>query len=128
MAPESKKNILLVDDDEMHLSTAEMFLEDEYEIHKAMSGEEALKYLYNNEFTPDMIMLDIIMPGMDGWEVFKRIKAIGLLKNVPIVFLTSIEDEKERARELGAVDYITKPYNKEFLKNTISKILLVRSN
>jgi putative two-component system response regulator len=125
-----KKKILLIDDDEVHLSTTELFLKDEYEILKAISGEDALKYLYNNEFTPDLIMLDIIMPYMDGWEVFNRIKAIGLLKNVPIVFLTSEdgEREKKRARELGAVDYITKPYTKTFLIETINEIIQIRED
>jgi DNA-binding response OmpR family regulator len=124
----TRKKILMIDDDEIQLSTAELYLKDEYEIYKAISGEEALKYLYNNEVNPDLIMLDIVMPNMDGWEVFRRIKAISLLNNVPIVFLTSKdgENEKKRARTLGAVDYITKPYNMTFLKNTIAEILRVR--
>ena len=119
-----KKRILLIDDNVIELTTAELFLKDEYEILKATSGEEALKYLYSNEYTPNLIMLDILMPDMDGWEVFNRIKAIGVLKNVPIVFLTSVEGEREkrRARELGAADYITKPYNMTDLKSRIRDI------
>ena len=119
-----KKKILLVDDDETHLSMAELILEDDYDIYKAMSGTEALKYLVNNELTPDLILLDIIMPIMDGWELFNRIKAISLLKNVPIVFVTSMDGEKERkrAREMGAKDYITKPFNMTFLKDTVRRI------
>jgi len=126
----TKKKILLIDDDEIHLSIAEMFLKDEYEIYKATSGEGALKYLYRNEFIPDLIMLDVIMPNMDGWEVFNRIKAISLLRNVPIVFLTSADGEKEkkRAREIGAVDYITKPFNMTFLKSTIKEIIKIKGN
>ena len=126
----NRKKILLVDDDEIHLSTAELFLRNEYDTYKAMSGDEALKYLYNNEFTPDLIMLDIIMPIMDGWEVFRRIRAISLLKDIPIVFLTSAdgEAEKKKARELGAVDYITKPYEMTFFINTVKKILEVKEN
>ena len=125
-----RKKILLIDDDEIHLVTAELYLKDEYEIYKAKSGKEALNYLYNNDFTPDLIMLDIVMPEMDGWEVFNRIKAIGLLKNTPIVFLTSADGEKERkrARELGAVDYITKPFNMSFLKSTLKEIIDVKVN
>ena len=129
MALDLKKiKILLIDDDEFHLSTAEMYLKDEYEIRKAKSGEEALEFLNKNDFIPDLIMLDIIMPGMNGWEVFEKIKAINRLKDVPIVFLTSEDGEKERekARKLGVVDYITKPYDMTFVKNTISEIIRIR--
>jgi DNA-binding response OmpR family regulator len=126
--PNARKKILLVDDDEMHLSTAELFLKDEYELYKTKSGEEALNCLSNNEFTPDLILLDIIMPKMDGWEVFKRLQKMGL-QNIPIVFLTSEDGEKEKkkARSLGAVDYITKPYNMTFLKSTIAEVLEVKN-
>jgi putative two-component system response regulator len=124
-----KKQILLVDDDEIHLETAELFLKDNYEVYKANSGEDALRCLLAKEFSPDLIMLDIVMPQMDGWEVFKRIREINFLKNVPIVFLTSADGEKEkkRARALGAVDYITKPYNMTFLNSTISEIIKIRN-
>jgi len=120
-----KKKIILVDDNDIHLTTAEMFLKDEYEIYKATSGDEALKYLYDNKFTPDLIMLDILMPNMDGWEVFNRIRAIGVLRSVPIVFVTSLEgdNEKKRAHDLGAADYITKPYNMTELKSRIGEVI-----
>jgi putative two-component system response regulator len=121
----TKKKILLVDDDEIHLVTAELFLKDEFEIYKAKSGNEALTYLGNNEFVPDLIMLDIIMPNMDGWELFKRIKTMGSLKNIPIVFLSSEggNKEKQRAFTMGAVDYITKPFNMTDLKSRIKEML-----
>ena len=124
MANEREK-ILLIDDDDIQLQTVEFFLKDEYEIYKALSGDEALQYLNNNEFIPSLIMLDILMPKMDGWEVFSRIRAIDKFKNVPIAFLTSAEGEKERkrARQLGAVDYITKPYNMTELRSRIKDIL-----
>ena len=125
-----RKKILLVDDDELHLITAELYLKEDYDIYKARSGDEALKHLYNSEAVPDLILLDIIMPNMDGWEVFRRIKAISVLQNVPIVFLTSEdgEAEKKKARKLGAVDYITKPFNMTFLKSTIKEILKIKGN
>ncbi|MDR2965298.1 MAG: response regulator [Treponema sp.] len=123
-----RKKILLVDDDEIHLITAELCLKDEYDIYKAKSGDEALKCLRNKDFVPDLIMLDIVMPKMDGWEVFKKIKGITAFKDTPILFLTSMdgEEEKERARTLGAVDYITKPLEMTLLKNTISEIFRIR--
>ena len=123
------KKVFMVDDDEIHLSTAELFLKDEFEVHKAKSGVEALKYLQNSQVIPDLIMLDIIMPDMDGWEVFKRIRAINTLKNVPIMFLTSSagEVERKKARILGAADYMTKPFNMTLLKSTIHDILKAHS-
>jgi len=122
---EKKKKILLVDDDDIQLTTAELFLKDEYDVFKAVSGNDALQCLNNKECMPDIIMLDIIMPNMDGWEVFNRIRAISFLKDVPIVFLTSLEGEAERkrARKIGAADYITKPYNMTDLKGRIGDIV-----
>ena len=120
-----RKKILLVDDVDMHLITAEMFLQAEYEIYKAESGQEALDLLSDNKLVPDLIMLDIVMPKMDGWEVFKRIKKIDSLNKVPIVFLTSIEDKAEmkKAYEMGIADYITKPYNFTDLLNRVKNVI-----
>ncbi|MCL1813247.1 MAG: response regulator [Treponema sp.] len=120
-----KKKILLVDDDEIHLTTAELFLKDEYEIHKTQSGAEALEFLQNNKPAPKLIMLDVMMPNMNGWEVFKKIRAIDFLKNIPIVFLTSEDDEedKKRAQKLGAADYIIKPFNFTDLKRRIKDVI-----
>jgi putative two-component system response regulator len=120
-----KKKILLVDDDDIQLTTAELFLKNEYEIYKAISGEEALKLLNAKEVIPDLIMLDILMPNMNGWEVFSRIKAINFLKDIPIVFLTSLEGdaEKKRAHKMGACDYIIKPYNMTDLKSRIKEVI-----
>ena len=118
--PNARKKIFLVDDDEMHLITAELFLKKEYDIFKAKSGKEALEYMSSNKFAPNLILLDIIMPEMDGWEVFKRIKAIDFLRNVPVVFLTSVEDEseKKRAYQMGIANFIQKPFNMtELLRN-----------
>ena len=118
---DNKKKILVVDDDEIQLTTAELFLKNEYEVFKMNSGSDALEYLNSNKFVPNLIMLDIIMPNMDGWQVFNKIRAINFLENVPIVFLTSIEEEteKKKAQKIGAADYITKPYNMTDLKSRV---------
>jgi DNA-binding response OmpR family regulator len=125
MANDNKKKIYLIDDDDMHLTTAELFLKDEYEIYKAKSGKEALEYMSGNKFVPNVILLDIIMPDMDGWNVLKKIKEMDFLKNVPIAFLTSVEDEieKKRAYKIGIADYITKPFNMMVLKSRIKELL-----
>jgi len=122
---DEKKKILLVDDDEIQHVIVQNMLQDHFGITKAKSGDEALTYLYNSNFIPNLILLDILMPNMDGWEVFNRIRAISLLKNVPIAFFTSVNEtsDEQRAFDIGADDFITKPYEKENLINRINKIL-----
>jgi putative two-component system response regulator len=120
----AKKRILLIDDDEIQLSLITSMLQNEYEMSSVRSGEEALKYLYRGSI-PHLILLDILMPEMDGWEVFNRIRAISLLRNVPIVFLTALRgtNDQQRARGMGAAGYIMKPYNKTELLEQIKTIL-----
>jgi putative two-component system response regulator len=119
-----KKKILLVDDDEIQNEIAKNMLDDEYEIFMAKSGKDALNYLYDGSFAPQLILLDILMPEMDGWEVFNRIRAISLLKNVPIIFITSLNttEEEKRAFDIGANDFIRKPLSRDDLMERIKKI------
>jgi len=123
----SRKLILLVDDDEIHLAITESELKDEYEVVMVRSGEEALEFLGKNHIIPDLVLLDILMPEMNGWEVFDSINDIANLKLTPIMFYTALDEEsaKEKAYELGAFDYITKPCEQSVLrdkiKNTIQK-------
>jgi len=122
-----KKRVLVVDDSEIDLELVEIMLQDKYTILPTKSGKEALDYLfhYNNV---DLILLDLIMPEMDGWETFTRIKDLGLITDIPIAFLTSVHGEKEQnhAKEIGAADYIFKPYTKKELLKRI-KIILKKS-
>ena len=113
-----KKKILLVDDNEVQLSVAEVQLKKEFEVTTAKSGKEALDHLFHG-LVPDLIMLDILMPDMDGWETFGRLRAISKLHEVPILFMSSINDKEEidRAFDMGAADFIIKPFkSKEFLE------------
>ena len=120
----TKKKILVVDDSEIDLDLVEMILQNKYTILPTKSGKEALDYLlnYNNV---DLVLLDIIMPEMDGWETFSRIKDLGHISNVPIAFLTSVReiDQQNQAKEIGAADYIFKPYTKKELIKRIKNIL-----
>jgi CheY-like chemotaxis protein len=118
------KKIFLVDDDEIYLSMLETLLKDKYELIAAKSGKEALENLIKGVI-PNLILLDILMPDLDGWETFNRLRAISFLQDVPIVFLTSVVESNEvkRAEEMGAADYITKPYDKDDLLDRIEKIL-----
>jgi two-component system, sensor histidine kinase and response regulator len=106
--------ILLVDDDAKNLQVAMNILKN-YNVIYAQSGEKALELLDKNDF--DLILLDIIMPLMDGYHVCSKIKENEKTKNIPIVFLTVKDDEKDIVKgfNLGAVDYIVKPFYSEVL-------------
>jgi putative two-component system response regulator len=116
--------ILLVDDSEIHLIIAENILKMKYNVTTAKSGKEALALLAKG-FVPNLILLDVLMPDMDGWEVYNKIKGISLLRSVPVAFLTSLDGEKEKlyASRIGAADLITKPYSSEGLLGRIENIL-----
>jgi len=119
-----RKKILLIDDDEIHLTLAESMLSEDFEICTAKSAKDALDLLHKG-YVPNLILLDIIMPKVDGWETYRRIKTIGFLEGAPVAFLTSVdsEAEKTRAKDMGAVDYITKPYTREYLLEKVNTIL-----
>ena len=106
--------ILLVDDDTKNLQVAMNILKD-YNVIYAQSGEKALELLQKNNF--DLILLDVVMPIMDGYHVCSKIKENERTKNIPIVFLTVKDDEKDIVKgfDLGAVDYIVKPFYSEVL-------------
>src|ERR1700756_1262567 len=109
--PNYKSTVLVVDDSAANLALMGDLLEDDYRVKAAISGEKALQIATAGEGRPDLILLDIMMPGMDGYEVCRRLKADPATCDIPIIFLTTqgeIEDEK-KGFELGAVDYIHKP-------------------
>ena len=119
-----KKKILIVDDDATQLSFAHTILISKYDVTTAASGDEALEYLYHG-CIPDIILLDILMPEMHGFEVYKRIRAISLLQNIPVIFVTSVSGatEVQQAWDIGAADYVTKPYSKNELLRKINDAL-----
>ncbi|MDR3020579.1 MAG: response regulator [Treponema sp.] len=121
----SRKKVLLVDDDEIHLEITELALKDEYEIFIANSGREALEFLNEGKNIPDLILLDLIMPMMDGWTVFEKIQDIAAFKFTPIIFYTSLDEESavEKAYELGVFDYVTKPCDQSVLLMKINDAL-----
>jgi sigma-B regulation protein RsbU (phosphoserine phosphatase) len=107
-----KNKILIVDDTPENIQVLMETLKDQYAIVAAINGEKALK-MASAEPRPDLILLDIMMPGMDGYEVCRRLKAEEQLVDIPIIFVTAkteVEDET-LGFELGAVDYITKPFS-----------------
>ena len=119
-----KKKILVVDDDVTHLTATSGMMEDDYEVITAKSGDEAIALFYRG-LVPNLILLDLIMPDMDGWEAYLRIKNIGDLHHVPIAFFTSSDDphDRNRAEKMGAVDYIKKPTKKTELLERVDKLV-----
>ena len=117
--------ILVVDDSDVHLMIAENILKETYNVTTAKSGKDALALLSKGGLIPNLILLDVLMPDMDGWEVYNKIKGISLLKDVPVAFLTSLDGEKEKlyASRLGAADLITKPYDSSELLKRVETIM-----
>ena len=106
----TKKTILVVDDTTDNLSLMSGLLKDQYRVKLANSGEKALKAVQGDN-PPDLILLDVMMPGMSGYEVCQALKAEPATRQIPVIFLTamtSMEDE-QKGLTLGAADYITKP-------------------
>ena len=111
-----KINILIVDDEKINIEYVSKLLENNYNIKVALNGEQALKIL--GKVKIDLVLLDIHMPIMDGYETIQKIKKNQTLKDIPIIFLTSNKDDDTLIKvfKLGASDYISKPFNKEELK------------
>lgn len=105
-----KPTILVVDDTPDNLALMSGLLKGHYKVRVANGGERALKLASGRE-PPDLILLDIMMPGIDGFEVCRRLKADSATREIPVIFLTAKADVEDEARglSLGAVDYITKP-------------------
>ncbi len=107
-----KPKVLIVDDTPENIQVLMEALKDQYTIVAALNGEKALRMAVA-EPRPDLILLDIMMPGMDGYEVCRRLKALDQAPDIPIIFVTAkteVEDET-LGFELGAMDYITKPFS-----------------
>lgn len=103
--------ILLVDDAPTNIQVLNETLKDDYRLFFATSGSEALRMV--NQAPPDLIILDVIMPDMDGYEVCRALKTNAQAHDIPIIFITSMRQQEDEVvgLELGAVDYITKPFN-----------------
>lgn len=121
---EQHKKILVIDDEPDSLMTLSMALKSlGYVVLGALNGREGLK-LFKEE-KPDLVVLDIVMPLMDGWEVLKRIKAGFKSKRVPVILITSKteEESKEKGYRYKANFYVTKPYDLKHLILTIEDML-----
>ncbi len=106
----SKQTILVVDDIPENIDVLNSILSENFLVRVALNGEQAIK-IASSDKPPDLILLDIMMPGIDGYEVCSRLKENISTRNIPIIFVTTKGevDDETKGFELGAVDYITKP-------------------
>ncbi|MDY6933379.1 MAG: response regulator [Spirochaetota bacterium] len=122
-----RKRILIVDDDPINLKLlAAMLPADKYEIIKANNGEEALEKVY--EECPDLILLDIMMPGIDGYEVIRRLKKNSKTMYIPVILVTALGGAEDKAKglEVGADEFLNKPVNTAELQTRVNSLLLLK--
>src|ERR1700745_2861855 len=127
LAPSAQKLILIVDDTPLNIGVVSGALKDSYKTKVATNGEKALA-LASAEEKPDLILLDIMMPGMDGYEVCSRLKADPATSEIPVIFLTgqtSAEDET-RGFEVGAVDYVHNSFSPSVDNARVRSHILLR--
>ena len=122
-----KHTILIVDDEETNIDILVEILGDRYDLSIAMDGNAAIESIAENP--PNLILLDIMMPDMDGHEVCKRIKADEKTRSIPVIFVTVMTDEIDELKgfELGAVDYITKPLSPPIIRARVRTHLALNS-
>ena len=117
------KRILVVEDVEFNRDLIVQLLEDEYEILTATNGAEGLDLALRER--PDLILMDLSLPVMDGWEATQRIKADEALKAIPIIALSAhaMKGDEDRARQSGCDDYLSKPLDEDLLFEKLGKFL-----
>ena len=107
----ARPRVLIIDDERLNLNTLHELLKDECKVMVATSGEQGLKAVAAGR--PDLVLLDITMPGLGGFEVCRRLKEDPLTRGIPVIFITGLTDAAQETHglEIGAADYITKPFN-----------------
>jgi CheY-like chemotaxis protein len=117
------KRILVVEDVEFNRDLIVQLLEDEYEILTATNGVEGIEVAVRGR--PDLILMDLSLPVMDGWEATRRIKADEMLRSIPIIALSAhaMKGDEDRARQSGCDDYLSKPLDEDLLFAKLAKFL-----
>jgi putative two-component system response regulator len=127
VALSGRRTILIVDDDATNLSVLSRLLRPQYRVRAANSGTNALRAV-STDPRPDLILLDIMMPGISGYEILERIKADPTTTDIPVIFLTALtgDEDEERGLQLGAADYVTKPIKSGILLRRVEAQLLAK--
>jgi two-component system, cell cycle response regulator DivK len=121
--PEVRKKILVVEDVELNRDLLVQLLEDRYEVFTAADGEEGIRLADRQR--PDAILMDLSLPGLDGWAAARRIKANPALRHIPIIALSAhaMMGDEEKARQSGCDDYLSKPLDEDLLFDKLGKLL-----
>ncbi len=124
---ENKPVILVVDDTPANIQILQEILTPSYKVKVATNGEKALR-LAKGDDPPDLILLDIMMPGMDGYEVCRILKSEENTRKIPVIFVTAKEEtvDEQQGFDVGAVDYITKPVNPPIVASRVAAHLALR--
>ncbi len=127
MSRNKKQRILVVDDERINIDILVDTLNPEYETFVAKNGYQALQRVASH--LPDLILLDIMMPEMDGFEVCRRLKSDETTRDIPVIFITALGDETDESigLESGAIDYLVKPINPVILKSRVKNHLALRA-
>jgi PleD family two-component response regulator len=126
-SPSTRGNLLLVDDTPNNLRLlSAMLTEQGYEVRRVVNGQMALITAQANP--PDLILLDIRMPDMNGYEVCQRLKIDPITRDIPVIFISALDEvlDKVKAFAVGGVDYITKPFSEEEVFARVENILTIR--
>ena len=131
-----KRTVLVIDDDKMILDMIQGVLADKFDVSAVNDGQKAFRVLERvrpdimeaSSHNPDIILLDLKMPGMDGYDVISRLKVNQEYKNIPVIFLTAVTDEYSETKcfEAGAEDYICKPFTANALTARIERVLNIQ--
>jgi len=116
MSEEEKNTVLIVDDEKVNLKILTHILEKDYTIYTAVDGISAFEKA--QELLPDLILLDIVMPGKDGYDVLAMLKKLEKTKDIPVIYISGLSntEEEEKGLALGAADYISKPFSSMIIR------------
>ena len=123
-----QKQVLIIDDEPIMRKLLEQILKDRYETVSLENGREALEWMYSGNI-PDLVVADLNMPEIDGFEYITRVRESGFFSDVPLIVLSGEESSAERIKslKLGANDYLIKPFNPEELGLRIDNLIRLRS-
>jgi len=123
-----KRKIFIIDDEKLNILALAHFLKEQYDIIVTIDSLTALETA--EKHMPDLILLDIIMPDMDGYEVIEKLKKSETVKDIPVIFISGLNnaESEEKGIMLGAADFITKPFNKTLVKKRIETQISLLDN
>ncbi|HAD96809.1 MAG TPA: two-component system response regulator [Cryomorphaceae bacterium] len=122
------KQVLIIDDEPIMRKLLEQILKDKYEVISLENGREGLEWMYSGNI-PDLVVADLNMPEINGFEYIKKVRESGFFNDVPLIVLSGEESSSERIKclKLGANDYLIKPFNPEELGLRIDNLISLRS-